>query len=191
RVPPTRYVNAKHFLSRLVTKRLMAFVMLGSVGLTIVGILIANIAISAIRSWMIHWHMAGTVFLFFADVFTTMLLNTIAFAVLYKSLPKKRVHWSDAFRSAMLVAITWEVGREFLCSFLIGMRYTTTYGAVGSFIALLLWFYWGVNILLFGAEYLQVIGLRRNKPLSMFDPKYREQRMQLAVESVTPRKRAA
>ncbi|MEM7557919.1 MAG: YihY/virulence factor BrkB family protein, partial [Planctomycetota bacterium] len=154
----------------LVTKRLAAFLMLGSVGLTIIGIMIANLAISGIRAWMAEWYLAGTLILFVADTLTTILLNTVAFAVLYKCLPKKKVRWREAFRSALLVALTWELGRELLCSFLIGMRYTTTYGAVGSFIALLLWFYWGVNLLFFGAEYLQVLTQRREQPFSMFDP---------------------
>jgi membrane protein len=40
---------------------------------------------------------------------------------------------------------------------LIGVRYTAAYGAIGSFIALLLWCYWGVSIIFFGAEYAQVL----------------------------------
>ena len=102
------------------------------------------------------------------DACTTMVLNSIAFALLYRTLPKRKVYWRDAFRSGLLVAVVWEVGREFLCSVLIGMRYTAAYGAIGSFIALLLWFYWGVTILFFGAEYLQVISRYRQKPYSMF-----------------------
>jgi hypothetical protein len=39
----------------------------------------------------------------------------------------------------------------------IGMRYTTAYGAIGSFIALLLWCYYGVSIFFLGAEYVQVL----------------------------------
>jgi hypothetical protein len=45
---------------------------------------------------------------------------------------------------------------------LIGMRYTTAYGVIGSFIALLAWCYYGVSVILYGAEYIQVIQLRRH-----------------------------
>jgi len=44
---------------------------------------------------------------------------------------------------------------------LIGVKYTAAYGAIGSFIALLLWCYWGVSIILFGAEYAQVLSDQR------------------------------
>ena len=54
-----------------------------------------------------------------------------------------------------------ELGRVVLGAFLIGMRYSSAYGAVGSFIAILLWCYYGISILFFGAEYVQVLQLRR------------------------------
>jgi hypothetical protein len=41
------------------------------------------------------------------------------------------------------------------------MRYTSAYGAIGSFIAILLWCYYGISILFFGAEYVQVLELKR------------------------------
>jgi len=61
-----------------------------------------------------------------------------------------------------LAACIWELGREVLGVFLIGMRYTSAYGAIGSFIAILLWCYYGISILFFGAEYVQVLQLRRH-----------------------------
>ena len=60
----------------------------------------------------------------------------------------------------------WEVGRDVLGAFFIGMRYTTAYGAIGSFIALLLWCYYGISILFFGAEYVQILESRRRERLS-------------------------
>jgi hypothetical protein len=83
------------------------------------------------------------------------------FSFVYRWLPKKEVCWADAIRGGLLAACIWELGREVLGAFLIGMRYTTAYGAIGSFIAILLWCYYGISILFFGAEYVQVLQLRR------------------------------
>jgi membrane protein len=77
-------------------------------------------------------------------------------------LPKKFVCWKDAIRGGLLAACIWELGRFVLGAFLIGMRYSSAYGAVGSFIAILLWCYYGISILFFGAEYVQVLQLRRS-----------------------------
>jgi uncharacterized BrkB/YihY/UPF0761 family membrane protein len=46
------------------------------------------------------------------------------------------------------------------------MRYTSAYGAIGSFIALLLWCYYGISILFYGAEYVQVLEMRRAAKLA-------------------------
>jgi membrane protein len=73
------------------------------------------------------------------------------------------VRWLDALRGGLLAAVIWELGREVLGVFLIGMRYTSAYGAIGSFIAILLWCYYGCSILFFGAEYVQAIENRRHK----------------------------
>jgi uncharacterized BrkB/YihY/UPF0761 family membrane protein len=69
----------------------------------------------------------------------------------------------DALRGGVLAALIWEVGREILGVFLIGMRYTSAYGAIGSFIAILLWCYYAISILFFGAEYVQAIESRRQR----------------------------
>lgn len=168
RIPPPPKRSVFKAISRLITARLAAFLMLVCVGLAIVGIMLTNVAIGALREWMTTLRLPGTVAVVLVDATATLLMNSIAFGMLYRWLPKRKVLWRDALRSGLLVAIFWEVGRQFLSAFLIGMRYTTTYGAIGSFIAILLWFYWGVSMLFFGAEYLQVLSRKRTKPLTMF-----------------------
>jgi hypothetical protein len=90
-----------------------------------------------------------------------VIANGTLFSFVYRWLPKKEVRWADAIRGGLLAACIWELGREVLGAFLIGMRYTSAYGAIGSFIAILLWCYYGISILFFGAEYVQVLQLRR------------------------------
>ncbi|MEZ6148796.1 MAG: YihY/virulence factor BrkB family protein [Pirellulaceae bacterium] len=165
---------------RVVRERFTAFALLAGLGLSIVLILAANVAIGAVREWMTHWRVSGTAMITVLDALTTVTLNALAFASLYRWLPKRPVLWRDAWRGGLLVSLTWEVGRQVLSAFLIGMRYTTAYGAIGSFIALLLWFYWGVTILFFGAEYVQVLSRRHARPLTMFRPSPRK--MELLAE---------
>jgi membrane protein len=167
-VPPKS--GWKSTLQRLVIRRCMAFTLFTGVGFAIVATLAANLAIGTLRQWMTHLHLPGTIAITLVDATATMLLNATAFGVLYRWLPKRRPMWSDAFRGGLLVSLIWEVGRQFLSAFLIGMKYTTAYGAIGSFIALLLWFYWGVTILFFGAEYVKVLSQRHRRPLRMFQP---------------------
>jgi membrane protein len=95
------------------------------------------------------------------DFLFAVLTNALLFSLVYRWLPKKRVELIDAVRGGLLAACIWELGRTVLGMFLIGMRYTSAYGAIGSFIAILLWCYYGISILFFGAEYVQVLEFKR------------------------------
>jgi membrane protein len=108
------------------------------------------------------------VFRFF-DTAVTIGLNGVLFGAVYHWLPKKKVHWMDAIRGGLLAACIWELGRTLLGMFFIGMRYTSAYGVIGSFIAILLWCYYGISILFFGAEYVQVLEQRRQSRLPIAD----------------------
>ncbi|MEO8268783.1 MAG: YihY/virulence factor BrkB family protein [Aureliella sp.] len=168
RIPPPPPSGIVGLVARVVRERFTAFALLAGLGLSIVLILAANVAIGAVREWMTQWQVSGTAMITVLDAVTTVTLNALAFASLYRWLPKRPVLWRDAWRGGLLVSVIWEFGRQVLSAFLIGMRYTTAYGAIGSFIALLLWFYWGVTILFFGAEYVQVLSRRHARPFNMF-----------------------
>lgn len=169
-IPTPAKSTWKVTLRRLVVRRFMAFTLFTSVGFAIVCTLAANVAIGTLRQWMTHLQLPGTIAISLVDATATMMLNAAAFGVLYRWLPKRRPTWSDAFRGGLLVSVIWEIGRQFLSAFLIGVKYTTAYGAIGSFIALLLWFYWGVTILFFGAEYVKVLSRKHQRPIRMFQP---------------------
>ncbi|MCA9134478.1 MAG: YihY/virulence factor BrkB family protein [Planctomycetales bacterium] len=174
RIKPQQNQGMLQMASRVVTQRLAAFMLLAGVGLSLVAILLANLALGALRSWMSHLEIPGTVFIALLDATATTIMNAFVFGALYRWLPKRRVSWSDAIRGGLLVSLIWEAGRQFLGAFLIGMRYTTAYGAIGSFIALLLWFYWGVTILLFGAEYVRVLARRHAKQGNQREPERKQ-----------------
>lgn len=163
RCPPAKDRNWRAACVRIITQRLSAFCLLASVGLCVIGILLANIAVGFVHAWMVRWHLLGALAISGVDACATLLLNAAVFGLLYRLLPKRRIQWVDALRGGLLAAIIWEVGRQLLGAVLIGVRYTAAYGAIGSFIALLLWCYWGVSIIFFGAEYAQVLSDEREK----------------------------
>jgi membrane protein len=135
--------------------------MLVGLGGLLIALFIATMAVSQVRSVTTRTLPSVGHFFNVFDLLGAVSANTMLFTLIYRVLPKRRVHWQDAVRGGLLAAIVWEVGRDLLGAFFIGMRYTTAYGAIGSFIALLLWCYYGISILFFGAEYVQVLELRR------------------------------
>ena len=99
RIPPASELNLVQTSLRLVTTRLTAFLLLGCLALALMAILLANIAIGTLREWMSALHMPGTVLITLVDMSATMFLNTLAFATIYKWLPKRPVRWDDALHT--------------------------------------------------------------------------------------------
>ncbi|MCC6507602.1 MAG: YihY/virulence factor BrkB family protein [Pirellulaceae bacterium] len=158
---------------RIVRQRLSAFCLLGCVGLAIVLVMLVNLVVGFVQDWMIRLRIPGSSFISALDACMTLILNAVVFGLLYRWLPKRKIQWSDALRGGLLAAVVWEVGRQLLGAVLIGVRYTTAYGAIGSFIAMLLWCYWGVSIVFFGAEYAQVLYDDRRSRKEAADPRDR------------------
>ena len=162
RIPTPKNATVQRTIFRVVKSRFLAFLMLVGLGGMILVLFTASLLIAQIRSLtnstlpsMRH------VFSIFELCFA-VIANGMLFSLVYRWLPKKEVYWIDAIRGGLLAAFIWELGREVLGVFFIGMRYTSAYGAIGSFIAILLWCYYGISILFFGAEYVQVLQLRRH-----------------------------
>jgi membrane protein len=157
RIPPRRSTNLRGTATRVLRERLGAFLMLLSLGGMVAGLFLFNtlwVQVQSVTSATLpHWTHLGSM----GGVLNTYLATSLLFACAYRWLPRKPVGWLDAVRGGLLAAFIWEMGRMLLEAVWIGMRYTTAYGAIGSFIALLLWCYYGVSIFFLGAEYVQVL----------------------------------
>lgn len=157
RIPPRRSSNLRGTATRVFRDRLGAFLMLVSLGGMVIGLFLFNtlwIQVQSVTSATLpHWTHLGSM----GGVLNTYLATSLLFACAYRWLPRRPVGWLDAIRGGLLAALIWEMGRMLLEAVWIGMRYTTAYGAIGSFIALLLWCYYGVSIFFLGAEYVQVL----------------------------------
>jgi len=162
RIQTVRGQTLKTTVLGVLRHRLLAFSMLVGLGGMLIALFVAGMVFAQVRTF------AGSTVPSLSIVFNWMqlafvvLANAALFTMVYKWLPKKPVEWNEALRGGLLVAVIWELGRVILGFFLIGMRYTSAYGVIGSFIAILLWCYYGMSIFFFGAEYVQVLQRKRN-----------------------------
>ena len=142
-------------IQSMLLERLTAFLLMIGVGLLILATFIAATALQAFQEFLTAFLEVPSSVWSGLRYAVTLLLNTLAFTVLYHTMPRARVKWREALRGGALVAIVWEIGRRVLMEFLIGGRYSA-YGVVGALIALQLWAYYAVTVILLGAEYVRV-----------------------------------
>jgi membrane protein len=82
------------------------------------------------------------------------------FAVMFKVLPEVPNSWRDVWLGAFITAVLFAVGKVLIGLYLGRSSVSSTYGAAGSLIVLLLWVYYSSQILFFGAEFTQVYARR-------------------------------
>jgi membrane protein len=158
--------NSKSIISMalaLLIQRGRAFLLLFGLGIFVVVVFLAGMVLAAIQSraadllpqeeWV--WNTV--------QIGVTLATNTLVFMLLFWLLPKAPVRWCDAFHGALLTAAAWEIGRQVLAIFIARGKYTSAYGVVGAFLAILLWCYYAVTIILLGAEYIHVVRARKRK----------------------------
>ena len=96
------------------------------------------------------------------------MLSTLVFAMIYKLMPRARVHWHDVWIGAIVTSVLFTVGK-FLIGLYIGKSgIASGFGAAGSIAVILVWVYYSAQIFLIGAEftwvYAQRFGSMRDSP---------------------------
>lgn len=81
---------------------------------------------------------------------------TILFALLFKVLPNVKIKWSDVWLGALTAAILFGIGKYLIGLYLTYSSVSSTYGAAGSLVILLVWIYYSAMIFFFGAELSQI-----------------------------------
>src|SRR5262249_45187027 len=80
-------------------------------------------------------------------------LLSALFAAIYKILPDRPIAWSDVLVGAVGTAILFTVGKSLIGWYIGSSAVSSTYGAAGALLVLLLWVYYSAEIFLFGAEF--------------------------------------
>ncbi len=90
---------------------------------------------------------------------------TLLFAMIFKVLPDVKIAWRDVWIGALLTALLFNVGKYLLGLYLGRSSVTSTYGAAGSLVLVLLWVYYSAQILFFGAKFTQIYSNRHGSHL--------------------------
>lgn len=87
-------------------------------------------------------------------------ITTLLFAMIFKYLPDVIIAWGDVWFGAAATAILFSIGKVLIGLYLGNSSFSSSYGAAGSVIVLLVWVFFSAQILFFGAELTQVYGRR-------------------------------
>lgn len=113
--------------------------------------LIFSIALALVQQYVLDglWSLAAFVLYPLASLISFGITASL-FAVIYKMLPYASLAWPDAWFGAIFTAILFGLGKYGIGVYLGNSGVTSSFGAAGSVIALLLWVYYSAQIFFLG-----------------------------------------
>ena len=95
----------------------------------------------------------------------TFILTVMIFALLFRALPDVLIDWEDTWIGAVTTALLFTSGRVLMTFYFEHAATRSSYGAAGSLVVLLVWFYWTSQLLFLGACFTRCLALERGKSL--------------------------
>ncbi len=153
-VPPAHNQSIWSGMREMLTYRMRAFSMLLGLGVAVVLVFATGWALAAFQTRIATRFQMSSWVWWSVEVALQVFLNALVFATLYRMLPKRPVSWRHAWFGGFASAVVWEIGRQLLTHFVIGQRYTSAYGVIGTLLAIMIWAYYGICVVLGGAQFV-------------------------------------
>lgn len=149
----------KNGLLRMVINRLLSFSLVVSMGFILLVSLAVNGLVEVFQNVLVQLiptKLTTTLIVYVANLVVPFLVITTLFAIIFKVLPDARIKWRDVRVGAIATAVLFMIGKFAIGYYLGASKVSSTYGAAGSVVIILLWVYYSAAILYFGAVFTRV-----------------------------------
>jgi len=149
----------------LLRTRLLSFGMVLTLGFLLLVSLVVSSALAAFGGWAIPsgWEVVGQVL----NTLLSFALTTVAFALIYRYMPRVHIRWHDVWIGALLTSLLFSAGKLLIGLYIGKSGVVSGFGAAGSIVVLLIWVYYSAQVFLLGAEltwvYAHLFGSRRGE----------------------------
>lgn len=143
-------------LTGFLRSRVLSLLLVVGVGI----IMIASLVLSSLLAGLANL-LAVPILFQAAERLISLATLALLFGVLYRTLPDAPVRWADVWPGALLTAFLVTLGTWALGLYLGRASVTSSFGAAGALVALLIWVYYSAQIFFLGAELTTVYADRR------------------------------
>lgn len=147
-VPPEKTKG----IFNLIFGRLRAFAAVIFVGVLLLGMVILNTVVGNVDKLINNFTPFLSVGLPLLNGVISLLILTLIFTIMFQRMPKAKIRTKDVVLGAFVAAILFQLGNFGLAYYLSNASVGSAYGAAGSLLVVLVWFFYTMQIILFGAE---------------------------------------
>ena len=161
---PNRHWVASYLINRILSVGMILFIGIFLFALVFMDVILAGFgkilsAFVPAFTYVYIWQIG--------NLLVSFLIITGLFAVMYKHLPDIKIAWKDVWLGAAIASLLFTIGKFLISLYLARSRLITLFGAASSFVVILIWVYYSVQILFLGAEisqnYSTLFGSRSGK----------------------------
>lgn len=153
-------VGIWHSVRIWILRKLLSFALVFSTGVLLLISLVASSAVSVALDFVESITPMQVAAVQIGDILVSILLTTVLFAFIFKYIPDAKVRWRDVRTGALVTSVLFNAGKYAISFYLGKSAISSTYGAAGSLVVILLWVYYACQIVFFGAELTQVLSRR-------------------------------
>src|SRR5919204_2029456 len=139
-----------------VRSRLLSIGMVLAIAFLVMISLVLSTALSALGKWWGALFGGWDVLANLLDVVVSFGIFTLAFALIYKFMPRAHIEWRDVWIGSAVTALLFTIGKFLIGLYLGKSTIASSFGAFGSLVIVMVWVYYSAQIFLFGAEFTWV-----------------------------------
>jgi len=143
-------------IKKVIVDRFLSFTMILGIGFLLLVSLVISTGLSAVQTTISNAIPLSEIILQIINLVISIGAITVLFALIYKFLPDAEIAWRDVWLGAFVTAVLFSIGKLLIGIYLGNSAVASSFGAAGSLVLLLVWIYYSVQILFFGAEFTQV-----------------------------------
>jgi membrane protein len=145
--------SLKKGILKVLKDRLFSFGVILSLGFLLLVSLIVDAVIGYMKDFLNNYVHPDLIFIAqIANILISLVVVTMIFVLIYRFLPDVNIKWSAAWFGGIITALLFS-GGKYLIGLVIGSSNVgAVYGAIGSFIGILIWIYYAAFIFYFGVE---------------------------------------
>jgi membrane protein len=136
--------------------RLRSFGLVISIGFLLLVSLMVSTALSALHDWLSTLTPILPIILKALTFLLTLAVTAVLFGLMFKVLPDAQLRTRDVAVGALVTAVLFAAGKYLIGLYLGRTAVSSSYGAAGSIVVLLLWVYYSSQIVLMGAEFTRL-----------------------------------
>jgi membrane protein len=171
-------------IKEIVKKNVIFLGMLLGIGFLLTVSLVVSAAVSGLGQFLGGLLPAPEFLLHTADFVLSVGIIAVLFAAMYKVLPNTKVEWRDVWMGSVVTSLLFAIGKLGLGIYIGKGALSSSYGAAGSILVLLLWVYYSGLIFYFGAEFTKTYADRYGSRKMNKTPKTTETHLACAQQKV-------